>query len=335
MRILVVKLTSLGDVIHTLPAVTDAAKHVEKIEIDWLVDENFQAIVRWHPSVSNIYTAATRRWRRQPAKFLPELRALSKQVSRDPYDLIIDAQGLLKSAILAKMAKGQRAGYDRFSIKEAPASQLYHLKLAVSTDQHAVYRARRLFAGALGYDIDETICYGLDREQFPGSETTHPYLVFLHGTTWQSKQWPVEYWQQLAEIALENGIKIKLLWGNETEFKYALAIALERPNIEICPKMNLDEVAVLISNAQAVVAVDTGLGHLAAALSIPCVSLYGATNSSLTGTIGEYQTHLQAVFECSPCLNRQCQYKGASILTPACFVQLSPQIVWNNILKLI
>ena len=335
MRILVVKLTSLGDVIHTLPAVTDATNHIENIQIDWLVEESFEVIPRWHPSVSNVYTAASRRWRKQPGKFLPELRALSKLVSRKPYDLIIDAQGLLKSALLTRMAKGKRAGYDRFSIKESLASQLYDLKLSVNPRQHAVNRTRQLFSKALGYNIDETICYGLNRGQFSAIETSDPYFVFLHGTTWQSKQWPVEYWQQLCDIVLRNGFKIKLLWGNEDEYQRAVEIAKQRSNTEVCYKMNLDEIAVLISNARAVVAVDTGLGHLAAALSVPCVSLYGATDSGRTGTIGVSQKHMQAVFECSPCLSRLCLYKGSSDLTPACFGQFSPRIVWNNVVQLI
>lgn len=335
MRILVVKLTSLGDIIHTLPAVNDAARQIENIQIDWLVEENFSVIPGWHPGVTNIFTAASRRWRRQPAKFIPELRSLSRQMRGQNYDLIIDAQGLIKSALLAVLAKGQRAGYDKSSIKESLASQFYNFKISVNPGQHAVMRTRQLFSKALNYDVDETICYGLDRGQFSNFETDGPYLVFLHGTTWQSKQWPVKYWQQLCDLASIKGLKIKLLWGNEDEHKRAVAIAQQRSNTEVCSSMSLDEIAGLIGNAQAVVAVDTGFGHLAAALSVPCVSLYGATDSSRTGTIGVSQKHMQAVFECSPCLCRQCLYKGLSDVTPACFSQFGPQVVWNNVEQLI
>ena len=335
MRILVVKLTSLGDVIHTLPAVNDAAQQIDNLQIDWLVEESFQVIPGWHGSVSNVFTAASRRWRRQPGKFLSEVGNLSKQIRGNPYDLIIDAQGLFKSALLAGLAKGKRAGYDKLSIKESLASQFYNLKFAVDPNLHAVVRTRQLFAKALAYDINETICYGLDRSQFATVYSVDPYLIFLHGTTWASKQWPVEYWQQLADIVIKNGFKIKLLWGNEGEYNRAVAIANHRQNIEVCPRLNLNEVAGIISNARAVVAVDTGLGHLAAALSVPCVTLYGATDSGRTGTIGNSQKHLQAEFECSPCLSRQCLYKGSSNIIPACFDQFSPQIVWNNVVQLI
>ena len=335
MKILVVKLTSLGDVVHTLPAVNDAAQQIEDVQIDWLVEESFQVIPSWHTSVRNIFTAASRRWRKQPGRFLSEIGALSKQIKREQYDLIIDAQGLLKSALLARLAIGERAGYDKLSIKEALASRLYHRTINVDPKLHAVVRTRQLFAKALGYDVDETICYGLNRDQFSQSQSNDPYLIFLHGTTWQSKQWPDQYWQQLADISGKKGFKIKLLWGNNEEYNRAVTIAKDRPNTEICPKLSLSEVAGLISYAKAVVAVDTGLGHLAAALSVPCVSLYGATDSSRTGTIGVSQKHLQAEFECSPCLSRQCLYKGPSDLTPACFAQFSPQVVWNNVEQLI
>lgn len=335
MRILVVKLTSLGDVVHTLPAISDAATRVKNIEIDWLVEENFKSIPQWHGSVSNVITAASRRWRRQPGRFIPELEILRKRLRATAYDLIIDAQGLFKSALLASLARGQRAGYDKLSIRESNASYFYHRKYSVDPTLHAVLRTRRLFASALGYDTDETIFYGLDRGQFSTVEKTDPYLVFLHGTTWESKQWPLQCWQRLADISDKKGLKIKLLWGNEEEFVRAAAIARDRQNVDVCAKMNLDEIAALISGAQAVVAADTGLGHLAAALSVPCVSLYGATDSSRTGTIGVSQKHLQAEFECSPCLSRQCVYQGPSKITPACFEQFSAQVVWNNIEKLI
>ena len=335
MRILVVKLTSLGDIIHTFPAINDTAEQIENIQIDWLVEESFQVIPSWHKGVSNVFTAASRRWRKQPGKFVAEVSALSKQLKREHYDLIIDAQGLFKSALLARLAAGKRAGYDKYSIKESLASQFYDLKLSVNPNLHAVVRTRQLFAKSLGYHIDETICYGLDRGKFLAAQATQPYLVFLHGTTWESKLWPLEYWQQLAELGIKKGFKIKLLWGSEDEYNRAVAIADGRQYIEVCPKMKLDEVASTISNAQAVVAVDTGLGHLAAALSVPCVSLYGATDSSRTGTIGVSQKHLQAEFECSPCLSRQCLYKGPSDLTPACFTQFNPQVVWNNVIQLI
>ena len=331
MRILIVKLTSLGDVVHTLPAVSDLVKHFPAAHIDWLVEENFQSIPGWHSGVCNVYTAATRRWRRQPGRFVSEIRHLSQTLKRQPYDVIIDAQGLLKSATLTRLAKGHRVGYDKVSIKESAASRFYNQKISVDVNAHAVVRTRRLFAGAFDYSVDESIDYGLSADQFKRAEFESDYLVFLHGTTWESKQWPLGHWQALTDKATRKGFHIMLLWGNESEKIRAQQIAGKNDNALVCPKMNLDQIAGLIAHARGVVAVDTGLGHLAAALSAPCVNLYGATDSARTGTIGTGQKHLQADFECSPCLLKQCNFKGASKVVPACFEQFSADLVWQQL----
>ncbi len=329
MRILVVKLTSMGDVIHALPAITDAAKQIENLQVDWLVEESFQAIPGWHPAIDNIFTAATRRWRKQPGKFILETSNLRKQLSTKPYDLIIDAQGLLKSAVLARYAKGKRVGYDKYSIKESIASRFYHSTIRVDRNQHAVARIRSLFAQALNYTIPDSLDYGLSVNQFEQNSNSD-YLVFLHGTTWSSKQWPVQKWQNLINIAAKNNLRVKLLWGNEKEFERANEIAQTHGDASVCPKLSLDEIASLLSNSKGAIAVDTGLGHLAAALSVPCISLYGATDSRRTGTIGAFQKHLQAEFECSPCLLKDCNFSGRSDCVPACFDQFTAEYVWQQ-----
>ncbi len=334
MRILVVKLTSLGDVIHTLPAVTDASKRIAGIEVHWLVEENFKLIPAWHPAVSKIFTAATRRWRKQPNKFLGEASGLRKQLKSQSYDLIIDAQGLLKSSVLAKCANGTRVGYDKKSIKESLASRFYDKSFAVNKNDHAVTRTRSLFAQALDYQIPADLDYGIPETKFQQTAESN-YLVFLHGTTWSSKQWPTQSWQKLVSIAHDNNYEVKLLWGNDSEYNRASEIAYGHENATVSPKMNLNEVANMISNASGVVAVDTGLGHLAAALSVPCVNLYGATDSARTGTIGKNQAHLQAQFECSPCLQKICSHNAVTGFKPACFEQFSPVLVWRELEQLI
>ena len=334
MKVLVVKLTSLGDVIHTLPALSDAAKLIADIDVHWLVEENFQTIPRWHPVVSKIFTSATRRWRKQPSRFLTESSALKKKLNSQQYDLIIDAQGLLKSAVLARYAKGTHVGYDKVSIKEPLASRFYDRHFTVNKLDHAVTRTRKLFAQAFDYDIPDQLDYGINTNRFQ-SNGESKYLIFLHGTTWSSKQWPLRSWQQLASIASTNGYQVKLLWGNDSEYNRANEIASQSNNAEICTKMNLDEIALLLTNASGVVAVDTGLGHLAAALSVPCLSLYGSTDSTRTGTIGNFQKHLQAKFECSPCLRKTCTYNGGSNSEPACFEQFSPTRVWQELEQII
>lgn len=279
MRVLLVKTSSLGDVIHTLPALTDAQRAIPGIQFDWVVEEGFAEIPAWHPAVAQVIPVAIRRWRKHPLQTLRtgEWRRFKARLRETHYDLVIDAQGLLKSAWLTRYVKAPVAGLDRDSIREPLASRFYDRRYAVPRERHALERVRQLFAQALGYSIPEMIAdYGLDRSQLatPGEQ---PYLLFLHGTTWPSKHWPEAYWRQLAERMSEFGWAIRLPWGNAEEKARAERIAQGLPSASVLPRLNLGGVAKVVAGARACVAVDTGLGHLAAALDVPSISLYGPT----------------------------------------------------------
>jgi len=164
----------------------------------------------------------------------------------------------------------------------------------VPRDQHALERVRQLFAQALGYELPQDIGnYGLDRAQLatPGEE---PYLLFLHGTTWPSKHWPEAYWRELVERMSAFGWAIRLPWGNAEEKARAERIAEGIAGASVLPRLNLGGVAKVVAGARACVAVDTGLGHLAAALDVPCISLYGPTLPGRVGAYGRSQVHLCA-----------------------------------------
>ncbi|MFI8741420.1 lipopolysaccharide heptosyltransferase I [Stutzerimonas sp. R75] len=296
MRVLLVKTSSLGDVIHTLPALTDAQRAIPGIQFDWVVEEGFAEIPAWHPAVAQVIPVAIRRWRKHPLQTLRsgEWRRFKARLRETRYDLVIDAQGLLKSAWLTRYVKAPVAGFDRDSIREPLASRFYDRCYAVPRDQHALERVRQLFAQALGYSIPEMIAdYGLDRSQLatPGEQ---PYLLFLHGTTWPSKHWPEAYWRQLAERMSEFGWAIRLPWGNAEEKARAERIAQGLPSASVLPRLNLGGVAKVVAGARACVAVDTGLGHLAAALDVPSISLYGPTLPGRVGAYGRSQVHLCA-----------------------------------------
>lgn len=296
MRVLLVKTSSLGDVIHTLPALTDAQRAIPGIQFDWVVEEGFAEIPAWHPAVAQVIPLAIRRWRKHPLRTLRsgEWRRFKARLRETHYDLVIDAQGLLKSAWLTRYVKAPVAGFDRDSIREPLASRFYDRCYAVPRDQHALERVRQLFAQALGYSIPEMIAdYGLDRGQLatPGEQ---PYLLFLHGTTWPSKHWPEAYWRQLAERMSEFGWAIRLPWGNAEEKARAERIAQGLPSASVLPRLNLGGVAKVVAGARACVAVDTGLGHLAAALDVPSISLYGPTLPGRVGAYGRSQVHLCA-----------------------------------------
>lgn len=339
MRVLIIKTSSMGDVIHTLPALTDAGRAIPGIQFDWVVEENFAEIPRWHPLVNKIIPVALRRWRKNlfSRQTRQEWKQCAEQLRESDYDLIIDAQGLLKSAWLVFMAKGIRCGLDWSSAREPLASLFYQRKVTAGKikEVHAVTRMRRLFSQVLGYTLPETVAdYGIDRQQFikQPDQASRDYIVFLHGTTWATKHWPEAYWVELAKIANQAGFGIKLPWGNQTEQERAERIATGCEHAVVLPRMKLAEIASVLAGAKAIVAVDTGLGHLAAALDVPTVSLYGPSNALLTGALGRSQKHLSARYQCSPCLSSICLYRQDSPLypiKPPCFTTVPPVLVWE------
>ena len=296
MRVLLVKTSSLGDVIHTLPALTDAARAIPGIQFDWVVEEGFAEIPAWHPAVAQVIPVAIRRWRKHLWQTLRsgEWARFKQRLKESRYDLVIDAQGLLKSAWLTRYVKAPVAGLDRFSAREPLASRLYDRTYAVPREQHALQRVRQLFAEALGYPVPQDVGdYGLNRAQLAGA-VTQPYLLFLHGTTWPSKHWPEANWRDLAEHMSAQGWAIRLPWGNADERVRAERLAAGLANVAVLPKLNLAGVAKVIAGASACVAVDTGLGHRAAARDVPSISLYGPTRPGRVGAYGRSQIHLCA-----------------------------------------
>ncbi|MCX2685523.1 lipopolysaccharide heptosyltransferase I [Pseudomonas sp. DCB_AW] len=346
MRVLIIKTSSLGDVIHTLPAITDAAHAIPGIRFDWVVEEGFAEIPSWHPAVDQVIPVAIRRWRKNIWQTLKsgEWKAFKQRVRARKYDLVIDAQGLVKSAWLTRYIKAPVAGLDRYSAREGLASRFYDRRLSVATGQHAVERVRQLFALALAYDLPEGIGnYGLDldRLQLPPAA---PYVVFLHGTTWATKHWPEAYWRELAERMGRRKLQVRLPWGNPAEKARAERIAQGLNNCQVLPKLNLVGVARVLAAAKACVAVDTGLGHLAAALDVPTISLFGPTNPGLTGAYGRAQVHQASDFPCAPCLQKKCTYKpSADDLRrfdlkrewPLCFTRLNPEHVASRLSALL
>lgn len=346
MRVLIIKTSSLGDVIHTLPALTDAAHAIPGIRFDWAVEEGFAEIPSWHPAVDQVIPVAIRRWRKHLWQTVRsgEWKAFKQRLREHQYDLVIDAQGLVKSAWLTRYVKAPVAGLDRYSAREGWASRFYDRRLSVAVGQHAVERVRQLFAMALAYDLPEGIGrYGLDLErlQLPPAA---PYVVFLHGTTWATKHWPEAYWRELAERMGRRRLEVRLPWGNPAEKARAERIAQGLNNCQVLPKLNLAGVARVLAAAKACVAVDTGLGHLAAALDVPTLSLFGPTNPGLTGAYGRTQIHQASDWPCAPCLQKKCTYKpSAEDLRrydlnrewPLCFTRLNPEHVASRLSALL
>lgn len=300
MRVLLVKTSSMGDVLHSLPALTDAQHVFPEIQFDWAVEEGFAQIPTWHSAVNQVIPVAIRRWRKNwfSAPIRAERAAFRQQLTTTHYDAVIDAQGLLKSAFLVtRLAHGAKHGYDRHSIREPIASFFYDYKHQISKQQHAVERIRQLFAASLGYDCPKTQGDYAIAQHFlhAPTELQGEYVVFLHSTTRDDKHWPEEYWRSLIALMAESGVKIKLPWGAEHEYQRALRLAEGFDFVDVLPKLTLAEVALQIANAKAVVSVDTGLSHLTAALDKTNFTLFGPTDPGLIGGYGLGQHEIKSV----------------------------------------
>jgi heptosyltransferase-1 len=306
MHVLLIKTSSMGDVIHALPALTDAMRAIPGIRFDWVVEEAFQEIPAWHPAVDRVIPVALRRWRKQPLKALisDEWARFKRALRERQYDLVLDSQGLMKSAWLAQKARGPRVGFDKKSAREPLASWFYQKKLSVSPDQHAITRQRELFGAALGYPVpDSAPDSALSIKWEPDRE--HPYVFLLHGTSWPSKEWPEENWIELAKLANADGYQVKLTWGNEREKARAERIAAAC-DATVLPRMGLGKIAQELAGASRVVGVDSGFAHLAAAIGVPAITLYGATDPIKTRVSGRKQTILVGKAICVPCMVKIC-----------------------------
>lgn len=284
-RMLIVKTSSLGDVIHNLPIIADIRAHHPDMQFDWVVEEGFADIPRLHPAVSEVIPVAIRRWRRHltDRAIWDEIAALRRRLREQTYDYVLDTQGLLKSALIASQANGATHGQDRASAREPLASLFYNHKHAVRRGQHAVARNRMLAALALGYPMPDTPPdYGIHSAP-PAATLPSPYVVGLHATSRDSKLWPVEHWIALGQALSADGLHLLLPWGNDPEYRRAREIAAEVPMATVLPHMRLSWLAGVLGGAQAAVGVDTGLVHLAAALGVPTVAIYTDTNPQLTG----------------------------------------------------
>ena len=334
MKILLIKTSSLGDVFHTLPAVEDAYRALPGVEIDWVVEEAFAAIPAWHPAVNDVIPVAWRRWRKNlfSKAVRAEMKAFRQRLQSTDYDIVLDAQGLLKSAVITRMARGPRYGLDKHSCREPLAAMAYQFPQAVAKGQHAIPRVRQLFAQVLGYEVPAGLSYGVDRTRWQRPAVAGDYWMFLHGTTWITKLWPEAYWRELAILTAASGRQVMLPWGNAEEHERAQRIAAGLEGVQVLPKMGLNELNAWLAHAQAVAGVDTGLSHVVAALAVPSVAIYGATDSTLTGVLGPQVEVMRSEYsDCAPCLSKTCLKNEPGAIQPPCYREISPQRVFDSL----
>lgn len=282
--IILVKTSSLGDVLHNLPVVTDIVRHVADARIDWVVEEGFVSLPLLHPGVNRAIPVAMRRWRKSWWQSRGEMRAVCRELRASRYDLALDTQGLLKSALITRCAHTMCCGFDWGSAREPIASRFYDRTYAVARNQHAVERNRQLAGQALGYSPQGASDYGIRvPDMLLPWLPDGPYAVLLHATSRDDKLWDEPNWIALGRQLGAAGMRALLPWGNEQERARSERLCAAIPDAICTPRINLNEAAALLGQARAVIGVDTGLSHLAAALGVPTVGIYTATDPGLTG----------------------------------------------------
>ncbi len=329
----------MGDLMHALPALTDAANALPGIQFDWVVDEAFAEIPGWHPAVKQVIPSAHRRWKKNPGQFIfaGQLADFYRQLNRSDYDVLLDAQNNNKSAVIATLRRGKFHGLDKHSVREKPAHWAYRYHHEVDKAQHAIARQRRLFAYAIGYDLPPTEPdYGIDprRMPLPDIELPENFLFFVHNASWTTKLWPEQHWLQLIGQAAQAGYAVLLPCGNEAEQARAQRLASQHSQATALPRLPLSQVGAVMDKAQGVVSCDTGLCHLAALLGVPSVSLYGPTSNKLIGATGLNQQHIIAStdeFPCAPCYGRRCTFGGKDEAMSDCMNSFSPARVWSTL----
>lgn len=294
-RILIVRTSSLGDLVHMLPAISDIALHVPGARIDWLVEENFAEIPGWHPAVHEVIRVAHRRWRKQwwSAQTRLERKALRQKLASRQYDVVLDMQALMKSIWLVRQTRGVRHGLDRTSAREPLASFFYDVKHRVEFWQPAIKRQRDLAAAVFGYEWSGPPDFGL--QAFTRNVVPEPYAVIMPSASRDDKLWSESNWHQVFEHLRREHLALKVLAGNDTEAERARTLTLRYPDTHILSRLSLSEVARVLAPARLMVGLDSGLTHLSAALGRPTLGIYKASTpvrtplqgNTFTASLGE------------------------------------------------
>ena len=286
--ILVVRPSSLGDIVHALSIVADIRANRPELAIDWVAERGFVGLLEMHPGIRRIVPVAIRQWRHRAflAATWREVAAFRDALRRDEYAAVLDLQEQVKGAVIARMARGVRHGPDRASIREPIATLLHDVHHGIDRDQHFIVRCRALAAASLGYRVEGPPRFGLVAPApVPGLVPERPFVVFFHGTSRADKLWPDADWRRLVEAFDAAGFAVVLPWGSDAERARSerYATGIDGAIVPPPPRLSLPSLAALLAKAEAAVGVDTGLVHLAAALGTATVALFVATDPKRCG----------------------------------------------------
>jgi heptosyltransferase-1 len=354
-RILLIRMSSLGDIIHTLPAVSDLRRWCPDVTVDWVVEEAYADVPAWHPAVRRVIPVALRKWRHRPMKSMlcRELDRFISLLRQESYTHVVDVQGLLKSAVIARCARGPCYGPGPAWARERWATWLYQhtvLPPPAPSHTHVIERSRALLATLFGYTTvpgDHDFAIQQDRMP-PLPRTFPPYWVFLTGTTWPSKLWPVQFWVDLVFQARQGAIRhILLPWHTAEELERVQAIVravaarvppgvgppVPPPHLHILPRLPLGVVSAYVAVADGVVGLDSGLSHLAAALGRPGTTLFGASDATWAGVHNAWNVPMQATYPCSPCNRHRCPLPVIRDIHPPCYHGLAAEQVGQALFR--
>ncbi len=358
MKLLLIKLSSLGDLLHVFPALTELQKIHPDLEVTWVVESVFKEVPFWHPAVKHVIVAPMRQIKKE--RFHIKIKTvwqLIKEIRKQKYDVVVDAQGLFKSALFSLIARGKTFGFGKGSAREA-VWWLYGKRVDASWDWHAVERQNALFTQILQNPPAQFYSLLKQSSPFQGCETRdeqnslirfntqnldyalQPWqpkhskiLFFAHGTTWASKHYPDILWQELVKLATAAGFKVWLPYVNDKELKRAEFLKVNN-HVTILPKMSLTAIKEKLYEVDGMISVDTGLAHIAAAIGVPNITLYGPTDPKKIGTMGQHQVHLAAQFTCAPCEKKICFHPDRfTEPSPPCFRMLQPKDVFQLIVE--
>lgn len=294
-KILIVRSSSLGDLVFLLPAISDIAKHFPGVTIDWVVEEAFAEIPSWHPAVNRVITISHRRWRKNwlSSETRRERAAFRKAVRATKYDIVLDMQALMKSAWVVRQTIGERHGLDWKSARERFASLFYHKRHRVDFWQPAVVRQRKLAALALGYEYEGPPDFAL--QALTDGVEIQNYAIVMPSASRDDKLWPEEDWHAALELLVAQGLELRILAGNAKEAELAAELAKRYPKVQILTALPLREIADQLAAARLMIGLDSGLTHLSAALGRPTIGIYCAstpvrspvTGSGMTASLGD------------------------------------------------
>ena len=282
---LVVRPSSLGDIVYALAIVADVARHRPDVALDWVAERAFVPLVALYPRIRHGIPVALRRWRRAPwsPRNWREASAFRQSLRAERYDAVLDLQEQLKGALVARLAHGTRHGFDRHSSREPLATFLDDVHHRVPRTLHFVHRVRALTAAALGYAIDTPPRWSLARPSEPAVVPSQRYAVALTATTRADKRWDEAHWRALIGRLAQAGLAVVLPWGNADEEALARRLAQGAPGAIVPKWLSMREAAALLGSAELVVGVDTGFTHLAAVLGTPTVAIFTSTDAGRHG----------------------------------------------------